>query len=116
MDRNHVYRNQASTSQKIQMIATLRITTREEAIAFLRAIGDIQVQCANIMQKDSLLLQSIRNRQAPKVEKEPVVEPKEDPAEPTPIDLTEEEQHSEKDVAERLKQLRKAEKKTKKDK
>lgn len=33
-----MYRGQTTTQQKIQAITTLRITTKAEAIAFLRAI------------------------------------------------------------------------------
>ena len=46
-----MYRGQTTTQQKIQAITTLRITTKAEAIAFLRAISNIELQIAAILQR-----------------------------------------------------------------
>lgn len=106
-----IYRGQSTTQEKIQAIATLRITTKAEAIAFLRAISNINVQIANIMQRQEIAAVSARNQtikpieEAVKVQETPVVEEPEEPM------FEEKEEHSESEKASRVAKLKKATKK-----
>lgn len=104
-----MYRGQTSTMQKIQAVSTIKITTPEEAIAFLRAISNIEVQIAGIIQRQSLQAVSARNQSAPK----PIVEeaekaqevPAETSAEET-VTFDDDEEHTEEQkvsMVERLK-------------
>ena len=49
-----MFRGQTTTQQKIQAITTLRITTKSEAIAFLRAITNIEIQITDIHQRSNM--------------------------------------------------------------
>ena len=109
-----VYRNQTSTLSQIQAMAGMRITTPQEAVAFLRALAPLQTQVAYVLQRSSLNIQQNINREVQK----PISEPT--PVEaPTPVqqetfvpeDLSSEEGFSEKDVEEKVAKLKKARKK-----
>ncbi len=107
-----MYRGQTTTMQKIQAVSSLRITTREEAIAFLRAIADVNNQIAGILQRQNMQELAVKNSTPPVVkeaeevqEVEPVVET---PAEETPFE--EEEGHTEEQKKSLLDKLRKANK------
>lgn len=103
------FRNFTSTQQKIQSISMLQINTKEEAIAFLRAISNIELQIAQVLQRENFRELSIKNQVAPvKVEEAPVVE--EEKVEETPVP-TEEEEHSDSQKAARVNKLKKALKK-----
>lgn len=56
------YRNQTSTNQKIQMLASLNISTIQEAVAFLRAQQTVNAQIVTVLQKAGLIRQQARNR------------------------------------------------------
>ena len=106
-----IYRGQSTTQEKIQAISTLRITTKAEAIAFLRAISNINVQIADIMQRQEIAAVSARNQtikpvaEAVKVQETPVVEEPEQPM------FEEKEEHTEDEKASRVAKLKKATKK-----
>jgi len=103
------FRNFTTTQQKIQSISMLQLNTKEEAIAFLRAISNIELQIANILQRENFRELAIKNQVAPapaKVE-EPTPEP-EPEVEPLVI---EEEEHTEDQKTERVSKLKKALKK-----
>ena len=72
-----MFRGQTTTQQKIQAITTLRITTKAEAIAFLRAISNIEIQIADIIQRSNMQDIAARNQVVAQVE-----EAKVDQAEP----------------------------------
>lgn len=109
-----IYRNQTSTMSQIQMMGRMRITTPQEAVAFLRALAPLQTQVAYVLQRSSLNIQQNINREVQKPISEPI------PVEtPTPVqheafipeDLSSEEGFSEKEVEEKVAKLKKARKK-----
>lgn len=108
-----VYRNQTSTISQIQMMSRMRITTPQEAVAFLRALAPLNQQVAYVLQRSSLNLQHDINRQQPVPTVEapattPVVEPEKTFV---PEDLASDEGFSEKEVEEKVAKLKKARKK-----
>ena len=106
-----MYRGQQSTQQKIAAIAQLRITTKAEAIAFLRAISTIELQIADILQRQEIAAVSARNQtikpieQAKEVQTTPAVEEPEEPM------FEEKEEHTESEKESRIAKLKKATKK-----
>lgn len=106
-----MYRGQQTTQQKIAAIAQLRITTKAEAIAFLRAISNIEVQIADILQRSEIADVSARNQtikpieEAVAVQSTPVVE---EPDEPM---FEDKEEHTESEKETRVAKLKKATKK-----
>jgi hypothetical protein len=103
------FRNFTTTQQKIQSISMLQINTKEEAVAFLRAISNIELQIANVLQRENFRELAIKNQAAPtpvKVE-EPTPEPE---PEVEPL-VVEEEEHTEDQKTERVSKLKKALKK-----
>ena len=106
-----MYRGQQSTQQKIAAISQLRITTKAEAIAFLRAISSIEVQIADILQRQEIAAVSARNQtikpieQAKAAQTTPVVEEPEEPM------FEDKEEHSEGEKKNRIARLKKATKK-----
>lgn len=106
-----MYRGQQSTQQKIAAISQLRITNKAEAIAFLRAISSIEVQIADILQRQEIAAVSARNQtikpieEAAKVQTTPVVEEPEEPM------FEDKEEHSEDEKKTRIAKLKKATKK-----
>ena len=109
MSMTHVFRNQATTKQKIQMISSLQITTKEEAVVFLRAIARINEQIANVLYRSTMSEIASKNRPTvnhttPAPTPAYVPEPKE----PTPVVIEEEETHTEGEAESRVEQLKKA--------
>lgn len=109
-----IYRNQTSTMSQIQMMSRMRITTPQEAVAFLRALAPLQTQVAYVLQRSSLNIQQNINREVQKPISEPT--PVETPAPVqhevfVPEDLSSEEGFSEKEVEEKVAKLKKARKK-----
>jgi len=106
-----IYRGQTTTQEKIQAIATLRITTKAEAIAFLRAIANVNVQIADILQRQEIAAVSARNQtikpieQAKEIQSTPVVEEPEEPL------FEEKEEHTASEKKTRIEKLKKATKK-----
>lgn len=106
-----MYRGQQSTQQKIAAISQLRITNKAEAIAFLRAISSIEVQIADILQRQEIAAVSARNQtikpieEAAKVQTTSVVEEPEEPM------FEDKEEHSEDEKKTRIAKLKKATKK-----
>lgn len=107
-----IYRGQTTTQQKIQAISTLRITTKAEAIAFLRAISNIELQIADVLQRANMQDLAARNQTIKPIEEpapvkdEPVLEQPE-----LPLDFAEEETHTEEQKESLLAKLKKATKK-----
>lgn len=107
------YRGQTTTQQKIQAITTLRITTKAEAIAFLRAISNIEIQIADILQRSNMQDVAARNQtikpiEEAKVAQEVTVAPEQ---QELPLNFEEEEEHTEDQKKSRVAKLKKATKK-----
>lgn len=114
-----VYRNQSNTMSQIAMLSRCRITTTQEAVAFLRAIQPLHEQVAAVLQTASLKRQQEINRQAipapvtPAPEVTPVPEPeKKFEAE----DLSSDEGYSESEIEARVEKLKKSKTQAKKEK
>ena len=111
----NVFRNQASPVQKIQMISSLRITTKDEAAAFLRAIASINEQIAAVLQRSSMADLAERNKaKTPAPTPTPNKIP-EEPKEAVPVNISDEDEHTEDDAQARKEQLLAAVKKAKKE-
>ena len=113
----NVFRNQASTVQKIQMISSLRITTKDEAAAFLRAIAAINEQIAAVLQRSSMADLAERNK-AKNTAPAPTPTPNkipEEPKEAVPVNISDEDEHTDDDAQARKEQLLAAVKKAKKE-
>lgn len=107
------YRGQTTTQQKIQAITTLRITTKAEAIAFLRAISNIEIQIADILQRSNMQDVAARNQtikpiEEAKVAQEVAVAPEQ---QELPLNFDDEEEHTEDQKKSRVAKLKKATKK-----
>ena len=107
------YRNQTNTIQQITNLSHIRITTVQEAVAFLRAIQPLQTQVAEVLQRSSVRIQQDINRatRPTHVSEEkvtPVVE--EVPKVFVPEELTSDEGFSDADVEEKVAKLKKARK------
>lgn len=124
-DKVTFYRNQTSTNQKIQMLASLNITTLQEAVAFLRAQQTVNAQIVTVLQKAGLTHQQSINRieqaiaypaakAAMPAEEAPVQETVK--AEVLAEEIDSKEEFSEDDVKERVATLKKASKSAKKTK
>lgn len=109
-----VYRNQTSTISQIQAMGNMRITTPQEAVAFLRALAPLQQQVAYVLQRSSLATQQNINRsvQVQKQAEAPAPTPTPEPVSTfVPEDLTTDEGFTEKEVEEKVEKLKKARKK-----
>lgn len=113
-NKTNVYRNYSSTQQKIAMLNTLRITTREEAIAFLRGVANINAQIAEVLQRDSLRNLAAANRarvaEQPKNEEVAPVIPVETAVVSEEPVFKDEESHTKEEADARVAQLKKAKK------
>lgn len=109
-----IYRNQTNTITQITMMSHMKITTPQEAVAFLRAIQPLQEQVAFVLQRKSITDQQVVNRA------QVVATPVETASEPTPIpepekpfeaeDLSTDEGYSDKEIEEKVEKLKKAKK------
>lgn len=108
-----IYRNQTDTMTQITMLSHLRITTTQEAVAFLRAIQPLQEQVAYVLQRKALADQQAMNRQAaPAPTPQPEPTPAPEPDKPFEAeDLSTDEGYSDKEVEEKVEKLKKARKK-----
>lgn len=105
-----VYRNYTPTIEQIKKLGMMRITTVQEATAFLRMIQPQLEQCAYMLQKKTLIEQrqinkSLNPAPEPAPAPEPVVEP---PKTFEAEDLSTEEGYSEADTKEKVNKLKKA--------
>lgn len=105
-----MYRGQTTTQQKIQAITTLRITTKAEAIAFLRAISYIELQIADILQRSNMQDIAARNQvvapvEEAKVEQAAPVAPEQ---QELPLNFEDEEEHTEEQKKTLVEKLKKA--------
>ncbi len=104
-----MYRGQTTTQQKIQAITTLRITTKAEAIAFLRAISNIELQIADILQRANMQEIAARNQVIKPIEEAKEVQEAAPVAQPEQLELNfEEEEHTEDQKKKRVAKLKKA--------
>lgn len=104
-----MYRGQTTTQQKIQAITTLRITTKAEAIAFLRAISNIELQIADILQRANMQEIAARNQVIKPIEEAKEVQEVAPVAQPEQLELNfEEEEHTEDQKKKRVAKLKKA--------
>ena len=107
-----IYRNQSNTIMQITNMSHIRITTVQEAVAFLRAIQPLQTQVAEVLQRSSVRIQQDINR-ATAPAPTPAPEPKiveEAPKVFVPEDLDTEEGFSDREVEEKVAKLKKAKK------
>lgn len=113
-----VYRNQTNTMTQIVNLSHIRITTTQEAVAFLRAIQPLNEQVASVLQRSALRAQQQINkaqtvsRPAPA----PVQAPAPDPEPEKPFEaenLSDEEGFSDKEVEEKVAKLKKAKRESK---
>ena len=108
-----VYRNQTNTMSQIVNLSHIRITTTQEAVAFLRAIQPLNEQVAAVLQRSALRAQQQINKAqiaaapapAPAPEPTPVPEP-DKPFEAE--NLSDDEGYSDKEVEEKVAKLKKA--------
>lgn len=106
-----VYRNQTNTMTQITMLNRLRITTSQEAVAFLRAIQPLHEQVAAVLQKESLRKQQDLNRRAvpAPVIPEPEIIPNPEPEKNlVPEDLSSDEGYSESEIEAKIEKLKKS--------
>lgn len=107
-----VYRNQTNTMTQITQLSHLRITTTQEAVAFLRAIQPLHEQVAFVLQRKSLADQQEINKQftpAPAPVETPVPAPAPDPEKKFEAeDLSADEGYSESEMEARVEKLKKA--------
>lgn len=108
-----IYRNQTNTISLITNLSHIRITTVQEAVAFLRAIQPLQEQVASVLQRSSIVAQREINRaQAPAPAPTPAPAIVEEPQKVfVPEDVTTEEGFSESEVEAKVEKLKKARKK-----
>ena len=114
----NVYRGYTPTMQQITMLSRMRITTPQEAVAYLRATQALNEQVAYVLQQASLRAQQQVNREitpAPTPAPAPAPTPAPAPA-PAPEpekkfeaeDLATEEGYSESEVEDKLAKLKEA--------
>lgn len=111
----NIYRNHTPALTQIKMLSNLRITTTQEAVAFLRAIQPINDQIAMVLQRNSIREQHAKQA-APTPAPQPV-QPTPAPVEDktfVPEDLTSDEGFSDNEVEAKVAKL-KAAKKSKKE-
>lgn len=111
---NPMYRNQTNNMNIIQAMAAMRITTPQEAVAFLRVEQTIHAQIAGVLQRVSIgTQQNINRKLARAVPVQQVAEPAPAPEPEKPFepeDLSTDEGFSEEEVEKRVAQLKSAKK------
>lgn len=116
------YRNQTPTLTQIQMMSRMRITTAQEAVAFLRAVAPLNEQVAYVLQRSSLREQQAINNAdmaSRRTQTEPTPTPvtttvsslAEDDKTFVPEDLSSDEGYSDTEVEAKVAKLKKARKK-----
>ena len=114
------YRNQTPTLTQIQMMSRMRITTAQEAVAFLRAAAPLNEQVAYVLQRSSLREQQAINNADMASRRTPTPEPTptpvvsslaEDDKTFVPEDLSSDEGYSDTEVEAKVAKLKKARKK-----
>lgn len=107
-----MYRGQTTTQQKIQAITSLRITSKAEAIAFLRAISNIEIQIADVLQRSNMQEVAANNQTVRPIEEAVVAQEVVEEAKPEEqLSFDDEETHTEEQKTSRLAKLRRAAKK-----
>ena len=112
-----IYRNQTNTITQITNLSHIRITTVQEAVAFLRAIAPLNEQVAAVLQRASIYKQhSINQFRAAAPAPTPAPAPAVEPTKPfEPENLSTEEGYSNKEIEEKVAKLKKANKSNKAD-
>lgn len=111
-----IYRNQTNTITQITMMSHMKITTTQEAVAFLRAIQPLQEQVAYVLQRKAIADQQVVNRAQATPAPAPAPEPTPAPEPEKPFeaeDLSTDEGYSDKEIEEKVEKLKKASKKSK---
>lgn len=113
-----VYRNQTNTMTQIVNLSHIRITTTQEAVAFLRAIQPLNEQVAAVLQRSALRVQQQINKAqiaaAPAPAPAPEPTPAPEPDKPFEAeDLSNDEGFSDKEVEEKVAKLKKAKRESK---
>ena len=105
-----IYRNQTNTISQITMMSHMRITTVQEAVAFLRAIQPLNEQVAAVLQRTSLIAQRAVNKvQTPAPAPEPTPAPAPEPEKKfEPEDISSDEGYSTQERKQKLAKLKKA--------
>lgn len=106
-----VYRNQTNTMTQITMLNRMRITTSQEAVAFLRAIQPLHEQVAAVLQRESLRKQQELNRRAipAPTTPEPAPTPAPEPEKKfEPEDLSSDEGYSDSEIEAKVEKLKKS--------
>lgn len=113
-----IYRNQTPTMAQIQAMSRIRITTPQEATAFLRTLAPINEQIVYVLQRASLMVQ----RESNKIDtamRNAAVKQQTAPVAPEPVttfepeNLQTEEGFTESDIEEKVAKLKKARKSSK---
>lgn len=115
-----IYRNQTSAISQIQAMSRIRITTPQEAVAFLRALAPLHEQVAYVLQRSSIRVQQNANRidnTVREMNRRAAAAPVSPVPDPTttfePEDLKTEEGFTESDIEEKVAKLKKARKASK---
>lgn len=106
-----IYRNQTDTMTMIVNLSHIRITTTQEAVAFLRAIQPLNEQVAAVLQRSSIKAQQAVNRAtAPAPQKvEEKVSHIPEPNKPfEPETFSTDEDYSDREIEEKVAKLKKA--------
>jgi len=104
---------------QITMLNRLRITTSQEAVAFLRAIQPLQEQVAMVLQRESLRKQQDLNRRVipTPTTPEPAPAPAPEPEKKfEPEDLSSDEGYSESEIEAKVEKLKKSKTQKRKEK
>lgn len=104
-----IYRNQTDTITQITNLSHIRITTTQEAVAFLRAIQPLNEQVAAVLQRASLRNQQAVNKiQTPTPTPPPITPAPEPEKKFEPEDISSDEGYSNKEIEEKVAKLKKA--------
>lgn len=121
-----IYRNHTPTLSQIQALGNIRITTAQEAVAFLRALAPLNEQVSYVLQRSSLREQQVKNITTAQMRADMEAEAKQTTTTSTPTqtivepvsdkafvpeDLSSDEGFSETEVEEKVAKLKKARRK-----
>ena len=115
----NVYRNQTQAIDEIKRMQRIRITTKAEAVAFLRALAPLHEQVAGVLQRTSIAEQHAMNRVPKETPKEdnPYIRAAQEakaakqaevPKTLVPEDLSSDEGYSESEIEAKVEKLKKA--------
>lgn len=103
-----IYRNQSNTMTQITNLSHLRITTTQEAVAYLRAVQPLNEQVAAVLQRAALQNQHSLNQVVKPVAPQPEPAPTPEPEKKfVPEDLSSDDGYSDAEVEAMVARLRK---------